>query len=118
MGVERRYCARYPVDFPVQIRYRKRRFLCGQARDLSADGLYLQVRNLTLPSGTLVELELDLQGKQWLVAAVVVHHHGNGIGVMFRDPQPELFREAAQPMSPAAAEGWRPADGQVSIQAS
>jgi hypothetical protein len=118
MGVERRYCVRYTVDFPVQIRYRKRRFLCGQARDLSADGLYLEVRNLTLPSGTLVELELDLEGKQWLVAAVVVHHHWSGIGVMFRDPQPELFREAIQPLSPAAAEGWHPADGQASIRVS
>jgi hypothetical protein len=115
MGVGRRYCARYPVDLPVQIRYRKRRFLCGRARDLSADGLYLHVRNLTLPSGTLVELELDLQGKQWLVPAVVVHHHGNGIGVMFREPQAELFREAVQPLSPTAADGRRPADCQVSI---
>jgi hypothetical protein len=118
MTVERRYCARCPVNFPVQIRYRKRRFLGGKARDLSADGLYLEVRNLTLPSGTLVELELDLQGKQWLVAAVVVHHHGNGVGVMFRDHQPELFREATQPLSPATTDGWRPADSVVSIRIS
>jgi len=50
------------------------------------------------------------------VAAVVVHHHGSGIGVMFRDPQPELFREAAQPRSPTAAEGWGHADGRPPIR--
>jgi len=77
----------------VQIRYRQRRFSCAQALNLSTDGMYLKVQNVTLPTGTLVELELDTQGKSWLIPAVVVHHHGDGIGVMFRDAQPRLFDE-------------------------
>jgi hypothetical protein len=102
MSVERRYGERFPVDFRVQIRYRKRRFLCARARDLSTDGLYLEVRNLTLPSGTLIELELDHRGKYRLIPAVVIHHSGPGVGIMFRDPQPELFRDLVQmgPVTP------------------
>jgi len=76
----------------VNIRYRKRRFYCARAHNLSADGMYLDVRSVTLPTGTLVELELHTQGLEWLVPAVVVHHHGGGVGVMFREPQTHLFR--------------------------
>jgi hypothetical protein len=91
MSVERRYSARHPIDLNVHVRYRKRRFYCAHAHDLSTDGMYLKVRNVTLPSGTLVELEFELEGKAWLVPAIVVHHHDAGVGVMFRDPQPALF---------------------------
>jgi hypothetical protein len=93
MSVERRYSSRHPVDVRVQIRYRKRRFYCAHARNLSTDGMYLDIQAVTLPSGTLVELELDHQGRDWLVPAVVVHQDGRGIGVMFRDPQVDLFRD-------------------------
>jgi hypothetical protein len=40
-----------------------------------------------------VELELDTREKFWLIPAIVVHRHGAGIGLMFRDPQPQLFNE-------------------------
>jgi len=97
MSVERRYSARYPVDVAVDIRYRKRRFYSARASNLSTDGMYLQVQSLTLPTGTLVELELECQGRDWLVPAVVVSHNAGGVGVMFRDPQPELFKALTHP---------------------
>lgn len=97
MSVERRYSARFPIDLQVQIRYRKRRFYSAHACNLSTDGMYLQVQSLTLPTGTLVELELECEGRNWLVPAVVVHHNGAGVGVMYRDPQPELFRAHTHP---------------------
>jgi hypothetical protein len=92
MTVERRYSTRYPVDFQVHILYRRRRFSYSKARNLSEQGMYLDIRAVRLPTGTLVELELHCLGKEWLIPAVVVHHHGGGVGVMFRDPQPELYR--------------------------
>lgn len=103
MSVERRYSTRHPLDLQVYIRYRKRRFSCAHASNLSDQGMFLDVRNLTLPTGTLIELELDCLGKKWLIPAIVVHHKDSGqqgsgrqasresgIGVMFRDAQPEL----------------------------
>jgi hypothetical protein len=102
MSVERRYSARHPVDFEVRIRFRRRRFLSARARDLSAEGLYLDVRNLTLPCGILIELELSHRGRDWLIPAVVIHASGSGIGLMFRNLQPELFRDSVKlrPLAP------------------
>lgn len=103
MSSERRYSTRYPVDFRVHILYRRRRFTRSQAQNLSEQGMYLAIRALRLPAGTLIELELHALGREWLIPAIVVHHHGHGIGVMFRDPQPELYRgliECHQPQVP------------------
>ncbi|MEY6433156.1 PilZ domain-containing protein [Thioalkalicoccus limnaeus] len=92
MSVERRYSTRHPVDFLVYIRYRRRRFSEAAARNLSVQGLYLDVRALTVPTGTFVELEFDCLGREWLLPALVIHRESNGIGIMFCDPQPELYR--------------------------
>ncbi|EGV20387.1 PilZ domain-containing protein [Thiocapsa marina] len=109
MTIERRYCARHPIDLPVSIRYRKRRFICAHACNMSNQGMFLEVRNLTLPTGILVELELECLGKDWLIPALVVHHRGSGIGVMFRDPQPALYqaltRDPARQLPPPQAIG-------------
>ncbi len=109
MSAERRYSARHPIDQPVYIRYRKRRFSCALASNLSNQGMFLEVRNLTLPTGTPIELEFDCLGTQWLIPAIVVHHNesggpgsgrqasrGSGIGVMFRDAQPALYHALSQ----------------------
>ena len=91
MSHERRYSARRSVDLCVHIRYRGRRLHCANARNLSVGGMYLDVRSVTLPNGTLVELELECEGKELLVPAIVVHRGKTGVGVMFRSSQPELF---------------------------
>jgi hypothetical protein len=92
MSVERRYSFRHWIDCPVHIRYRRRRFCRARGRNLCAEGMFLEVQSLTLPTGTLVELELDLDGADWLVPAIVVHHQAGGVGVMFREPRPELLQ--------------------------
>jgi hypothetical protein len=96
MTVERRYSARHSVSLPVYIRYRKRRFLTARARDLSVGGMFLAVQSLTLPTGTPIELEFRGLGRSWLLPAIVIHGDNSGIGVVFRDPQPELFRGLTQ----------------------
>jgi hypothetical protein len=92
MNLERRYSAGLPVDLRVHIRYRKRRLHSAHVRNLSTDGMFLDVQSVTLPTGTLVELELELDSgsKDLRIPAMVVHHDGSGIGVMFRHSQPEL----------------------------
>ncbi|AHF04605.1 pilus biosynthesis protein PilZ [Marichromatium purpuratum 984] len=100
MSVERRYCARLPIDLQVQILYRKRRFCSATARNLSNQGMLLDVRNVTLPTGTLIELEFQALGRHWLIPAIVVHHHGGGVGVMFRDEHNTLYQDL--PRRPAA----------------
>ena len=96
MNVERRCSVRHPIELRVQIRYRRRRLHCALARNLSTTGMYLDVPSVTLPNGTPVELELDEEGMELRIAAMVVHHNGSGIGVMFRGPLPELLADLSR----------------------
>jgi len=91
MTVERRYSNRHPVDFEVEIRYRRRRFPSGRALNLSQEGIFLETRNLTLPRGTMLDLEIRRWGREWLIPAIVVHGNSRGVGLMFREVQAELF---------------------------
>jgi hypothetical protein len=91
MNPERRDSARLSVDLRVHIRYRKRRLHSAHVRNLSTHGMLLDIQSVTLPTGTLVELELDNGSKELRIPATVIHHEGSGIEVMFRYPQPELF---------------------------
>jgi hypothetical protein len=93
MKADRRYNTRQHLDTPVYIRYRKRRFQGARARAVSVGGMFLEVRALTLPIGTHVELEFTRLGHAWRVPAIVVHRNHDGIGVMFNDQQPDLFRQ-------------------------
>lgn len=115
MHDDRRQGARLPIDLPVYIRYGKRRFLGAQAQNVSFRGMFLSVRALTLPIGTPVELEFRNLGKGWLIPALVIHRDSSGIGVMYREPQPDLcigIREQSaallRPLPSAAAQEARP----------
>lgn len=102
MSIEHRYRARHPVELEVHILYRRRRFYCAKGRKLSDQGMYLEVRNLTLPAGTMIELEFRALGRDWLIPAIVAHHSARGIGVMFREVQEQLVLSCAQPSMPLA----------------
>ena len=103
MTIEHRYRARQSVEIAVQIQYRNRRFLSAKGRNLCDQGMYLEVRNLTLPTGTMVVLEICEGGQEWRIPAIVVHQDGMGIGVMFRDMQPELVRSRGESRIPLAS---------------
>ena len=90
MSIDHRYRTRRASDIEVQIQYRNRRFRSARGRNLSDQGMYLEVSNLTLPTGTLVVLEVRDMGREWRIPAIVVHQDKHGIGVMFRDTHPEF----------------------------
>lgn len=95
MTIEHRYSARHSVALDVQIHYRKRKFLSARGSNLSDQGMYLQVRCLTLAVGTMVDLEFRCLDRDWLVPAIVVHQNAQGMGVMFRDAQFDLAEALA-----------------------
>jgi len=92
MFAERHRSASHQVELEVVLRYRQRRFPVARARDLSPEGIFVRTTNLTLPVGTLVDLELDRWGRRWLIPAVVIDGDRRGVELMFRTPQPELYR--------------------------
>ena len=81
----------HPIELQVHIHYGKRRFFCARGRDVSQRGMSLEVRNLTLPTGTRVDLEFHGLDQDGRVEATVVHRDCAGIQVLFAEPQPELF---------------------------
>ena len=91
MSVERRYYKRYPMAGDVYIRYRKQRAFPAKAVNCSMQGMYLKTESLTLLTGALVELEIFRDGRLWEVVGIVSHTQSDGIGVMFWQPQPELY---------------------------
>jgi len=99
MPVERRYSKRIRVDYEVELGYRGRRLPNAKARNLSPEGIYIALDNLTLPSGTLLELEIRRWGREWFVPAIVVHGDSRGVGLMFREPQPVLYQNELQARS-------------------
>ncbi len=90
MMAERHHTARHPIDIKVQILYHGLRSFTARGRSLSNQGMYLDVRNVTLPVGTQVELEMECLGKPWRLGAVVVHRSPAGVGVKFHEAQPTL----------------------------
>ena len=92
MNVERRYSRRYPMTGDVYIRYRQGRAFYAQASNCSVYGVHLKTENLSLLTGSVVELEFFYNGKQWLITGLVIHGKSDGIGVMFWQTQPELYR--------------------------
>ncbi|MBK1717283.1 PilZ domain-containing protein [Thiocystis violacea] len=90
-----------PMEMEVQIQYRKRRFFSARGRSLSDRGMYLEVRNLTLPIGTTVVLEMRETGREWFfIPAVVIHQDRSGIAVRFRDPPPVTIGSSARLVTP------------------
>jgi hypothetical protein len=107
---ERRCCERHPIGVQVQIRYGRRRFCSAYGRNLSVAGIWVEVHALTLPVGTLVELEFEVQGQPCLVSARVVQSETTGIGMVFAKPQPGLVANLAQvaDLPPAFPQTIRP----------
>jgi len=91
MAIEKRYENRIPVSGDVYIRYRRGRVFQAKAVDCSANGMCLSTRNLSLPKGSLVELEIVIDGNSWHAKGVVVHAEIECLGIMFTKPQPVLY---------------------------
>lgn len=97
MIAERHLRASHPLNLTVQVLYGRRRFCSASVRSLSVKGMSISLRNLTLPAGTLVELEVDVPGLDWRGQAVVARSVGAEVNVLFREPQPELLKALARP---------------------
>ncbi len=95
MAVEKRYGRRVPIRADVYIHYRRQRIFHARAVNCSANGICLSAKNLSLPKGMLVELDIVHGGNTWPVKGVIVHTAVNEVGIMFRTPQPVLFEVAS-----------------------
>lgn len=90
MTVQKRYQRRLPLNRVIGLIYNKRS-LSGYAKDLSAEGMGLQVEALNIPKGMLLEVDLHIDETHWQIPAVVVHSTTTRLGVMFLTRQDLLY---------------------------
>jgi hypothetical protein len=90
MELEHRVGFGHTGGFEVHIRYGRRRLHSAYGHDPSSAGLRLELRAVTLPEGTPVQLEIQALGRRWLVPAVVTCRDRRTIAVRFLEPQPDL----------------------------
>jgi len=95
MTIDHRHGTRQPLDMDldlgVWIQHCDGYFARVKASNISCDGIYVRGSNLILSAGSLVALEIKALRQNWRITGCVVHQTGEGLGILFRDPQPELF---------------------------
>ena len=102
MAIERRHQKRLSTEIDAELIYRRRSFQ-AQIENISLDGVMVRTSSLTAPRGTLVKIGLNVNGRDWQIAALVIHQDQNRTGMMLQMPQPELLRHlAALPLSKGA----------------
>lgn len=95
MTIDTRYQPRMDLEIEVRIVHRSR-CIHALSQNLSRGGIFLKTDSLKISTGTFVALEFALDQTMWQVDGLVVRQDEEGIGAIFRGPQPELFKAAAK----------------------
>ena len=93
--MERRFEQRFPLRIDVRVRDHWGHVLSCPTRDITADGAFIETGRLDLSSEEVLWVDLpdpEVEGGWTDVAALVVHHHSDGVGVMFSHPYTALAR--------------------------
>ncbi len=87
--MEHRWCARQPSAYMVQVIHQGRLVGKYRSRNTCRDGLFLEITDVAIPRGTLIELECTSdEGNSWHCRGIVVHSGPGGIGIMCLDHNP------------------------------
>ena len=94
MTIDTRHQPRVELEIEIQIIHRNR---CVRAltKNLSSSGMFLQADAMRIPTGTFIGLEFAMHDVVWQIDGLVVRQAEEGVGALFRVPQPELFKSAA-----------------------
>jgi hypothetical protein len=95
--MERRFEQRLPLRITVRVRDRAGRVLVSPTRDVSENGAFIETGRADLSAEDVLWLDLpdpEAEGGWTDLAALVVHHHRDGVGVMFSHPYLALARQA------------------------
>lgn len=86
--MERRYQQRKSLDLDVILYDRQGQVGAFKARNLSVGGIYVETGPVDLCVGDLLDVSCLVEcgrAKMHNLRGIVVHHTGEGVGVMFRD---------------------------------
>jgi hypothetical protein len=95
--MERRLEQRLPLRIGVRVRDRAGRVLFSPTRDISPHGAFIETGGMAFSMEDVLWVELqdsEVDGGRREVAALVAHHHPDGVGVMFSSPH-QVFERLA-----------------------
>jgi hypothetical protein len=95
MTIEKRFHRRIDIDADVDIHIIHRdRHLIAKAGNIAPYGILLSTEKLSVPTGMLLELSIDIAGYSGTVPGLVIWSGQQKIGLMFPQIQPALFTAA------------------------
>jgi len=75
----------------VQVNYGRRRCFHTQANAISADGMFLSTRTLSLPINSNISLKFSIDNNCYEISAIVTGDCSDGIYVGFHKLQPDAY---------------------------
>ncbi len=94
--MEHRYQKRTPLSLDVTVLVGDGFKVCGRSRDISIEGMFVELVGQSIPTNTVVDIECAYLG---CLPGLVVHTEGRGIGVMFRSTDGDEIERIAQFLS-------------------
>ncbi len=95
MTIEKRFHQRMDIEAEVDINIVHRdRHIIAKAENITPYGMLLSTGKLTIPTGMLLELSVNIDGYFGTVPALIIWSSQKKIGVMFPQIQPKLFTAA------------------------
>jgi len=73
----------------VQVNYGRRRCFHAQTNHISADGMFLATRTLSLPINSNINLQFSIDNNSYEISAIVTGDCSDGIYVGFHKLQPD-----------------------------
>jgi hypothetical protein len=93
MTVEKRLHTRMNLDLDSHILYRGRH-ITATTKDITPYGALLSTDRLSVPTGILLKLSIEIDGRHEIVSGLVVWCGQQKIGVMFKHAQFSLYTAA------------------------
>jgi hypothetical protein len=95
MTIEKRFHQRIDIEADVDIHILHReRHITAKAENITPYGMLLSTDKLSVPTGMLLELSVDINGFSGSVPGLVIWTDQQKIGLMFPQIQPALFTAA------------------------
>ncbi len=93
MTIEKRLHKRLNLDVDSHILYRGRH-ITATTKDITPYGALLSTDRLSVPTGILLKLSIEIDGRHEIVSGLVIWCGQQKIGVMFQHAQYALFTAA------------------------
>lgn len=95
MTIEKRFHKRIDIQADVDIHILHRdRHIVAKAENITPYGILLSTEKLSVPTGMLLELSIDINDHHGTVCGLVIWTDQQKIGIMFPEIQPGLFTAA------------------------